>query len=862
MEILFPPLWIFLSVQIKINQQKTITMKKLKLLLMACVLSTYAKAQTLPFTPEEVKRMMDTLIYSSSQIFIGEFTSSQSYYAVGSSDAIYTSNLVQVKSVLKGNLNPGSVQIVTNGGTIGNRNVKYWDDIGVPSKTFIFFGNDAETTAKPASNWSNSNNRGMRIFDIVAFKKTDILQPAKGSGNLFTKTKDMLDYLSYYYGYSTTYDYNARPANPGNNDPVDPTFDYSKNLDNFKKYMAGLKLRQAAMETNIQNVAGRGVNIAQTNNSLTLSFANQVETGTSPRYFEFDVMVSANSSSTYLDNAIVTLYYDVAAFGTNVVANNNITVTKGSAFSNACYFNPQTYINDAATFSVTIPFGTTYQPIMNRVLITSTPIQMMHVSMEIANCNVGADVKFADKDFTYMFSWYQPSASTSFSTPVSSYDTTYYGSGMNPILCDVNIFDFTQPIHAGVGDVLTITGTNFGATKGSGRVSFDNADGGAAINDLNAVDYISWSDTEIKIRFPMEVDSMIVPSYPGGGSFQVFNSSGGVGTSNLNANNLPFQVYYAINADTRTNLPTHVKARINLKDDNGLGGYTVRIDPNDFPVGSASRGCILKAIRAWRCLTGVNILVGNDTTMVYQAGTSDGVNYIFKKSTGWAVGQAARTGNLNSLCQITGANYRGFQEEFDMMFNSTFNWNYDTTGVALIAGEADFYATVLHEFGHAIGLGHTSNSTSELMYWVGNPSIRKTLQPNTGAADGGYYCVSNAVSGVPTNTCGNLVHVPQNSFICSFVSIKEIVGYMTKFNVYPNPVNDSQLNVSYDLLQTAKVSFKLLNVNGQEIFKYAPQNANIGNHEERLNLPNLPAGVYMLLVDIDGHVKANKIIKQ
>lgn len=50
------------------------------------------------------------------------------------------------------------------------------------------------------------------------------------------------------------------------------------------------------------------------------------------------------------------------------------------------------------------------------------------------------------------------------------------------------------PSSARIGDTVTITGLNFGTSRGSGFVSFTGA---------NATDYLSWNDTEIKLKVPV-----------------------------------------------------------------------------------------------------------------------------------------------------------------------------------------------------------------------------------------------------------------------------------------------------------------------------------------------------------------------
>jgi uncharacterized protein (TIGR02145 family) len=50
------------------------------------------------------------------------------------------------------------------------------------------------------------------------------------------------------------------------------------------------------------------------------------------------------------------------------------------------------------------------------------------------------------------------------------------------------------PSIASIGDLVTLTGSNFGSTQGSGFVTF---------NGINAIEYPSWSNTEIKVKVPV-----------------------------------------------------------------------------------------------------------------------------------------------------------------------------------------------------------------------------------------------------------------------------------------------------------------------------------------------------------------------
>jgi hypothetical protein len=328
--------------------------------------------------------------------------------------------------------------------------------------------------------------------------------------------------------------------------------------------------------------------------------------------------------------------------------------------------------------------------------LSSSPMPMLHVKIEIANCYVNANINFTDSVYASLFGLFAPTANAAAMACIV-YDNEHFAGTINPYLCEVNISDFTWPLRGGIGDILTITGTNFGTTKGAGKVTFKNADNNGQINDLNTFDYVSWSNTQIKIRMPSRVDSLIGKPTPGGGNFIVTNNAGGNANSGLNAAGKTFEIYYSIATANRIAPSTGqlIKPRVNLLKKNGQGGYTIRLNPIDFPVGSVKRGCVIRAIQDWKCLTGANFVIGADTSINYQLNTADGINYIFLASpTQLAMGEAARTINAENVCQSNANSnyYFGAKQEFDMMINNGITWYADTTGQPVPGNQGDLYA--------------------------------------------------------------------------------------------------------------------------------------------------------------------------
>ncbi|HET6991970.1 MAG TPA: IPT/TIG domain-containing protein, partial [Bacteroidia bacterium] len=96
----------------------------------------------------------------------------------------------------------------------------------------------------------------------------------------------------------------------------------------------------------------------------------------------------------------------------------------------------------------------------------------------------------------------------------------------NPNIQAPTISSFTPTtVTAGTNTTITISGSGFGATQGSGTVGFKNADDGGStyINPL-ATQIISWSNTSITVE---------VPSNAGTGTIQVTQGSTATSASTL-----------------------------------------------------------------------------------------------------------------------------------------------------------------------------------------------------------------------------------------------------------------------------------------------------------------------------------------
>jgi len=614
---------------------------------------------------------------------------------------------------------------------------------------------------------------------------------------------------------------------------------------------------------------GQQTNICGVDPDLNINFANpySVDSTNGKSYFEFNITAASIGANTYLDNAPVRIQYNTSAFGTYIATYNKVTAVLVSPFDTNTYVNPNLHLSDVSADTINIGFGTNYnKSSWTRILITSTPIKLMRIFIEVQNCNQSSALSFVDQSFTGGFlTWYVAGQHDNPNTATDiSYTNVNYGSDLNYNIptsaCGMQITDFTSPIDAGIGNVLTITGTGFGNTRGSGKVRFKNADNGGAtyVPILNNIDYISWSDNQIQIRLPNFITN---PSRQiiGGGNFIVTNNVGQSDTSIINSSNQPFYICYSLRQVWATD--STKKLEVDLRNDNHLGGYTIRFNPTDFPVGSDRRAIFQKAMHDWICMTGVNWIVGADTTITFNSTVADNVNYISFTNDSLTPAITASTYPKNISC--TG--YGAVLSEADMLFNGNKTFVYDTTlSQNIPSGQIDFYGVCLHELGHFIGLGHSTDPTN-LMYYSGLTGYiasanRKSLVMGSCPVDGGTYSVGQSSSNA-TTCSGLLTMVPENSSSCT-MGINKYLANNFFFNLYPNPSDGSNININFQAPTNTQAQIIVYDMMGRAVYSNDIKNRNDINSTYSLDVSNLSQGMYMVNLVIDKVKVCQKFIKQ
>ncbi len=854
------------------------------------------------------------------------------YLPNGKLGILYSSAKVQICQILKGEdkLKPGTIEIITSspnlvqpylyptekGDTLigrlkGNFCTGCENPIFLDNKfSAIFFCQDALYKGKSKFQFENENGV---YFSSLLFTRINTnwigynLSPEEYNdyykkeisnnnsskenisysglnGTIFYSPAQLYDYYKQFDGINiNAFDHCKKTYFlPENKDSIDQIkiqnqIRYEQNLKNYNKNMEQMiklhnidttKTFEEQKKSKLRNqIQKKSKN--EKGSNLSLEIVNSILTGTSlnDAYMEFDIKASSNLP-VYLSSCLIRISYNTAAFGSNLAANNNVTITRGSAFDNSTYTNPDNDKIDITSSVIAIPFNEDVtQTNYNRTSLNSFPEVLMHVKMKIKNngCNENANIEFADITLTPMFSYFTVTSNAGITDGVS-FDNTTYSSGVFDKTCVPIISNFTNNVPAGNGSTITITGKYFGASKGVGTVIFKNADKGntypvllgSTTNELIGIDNydtISWSDNEIVLKMPSTLEHSTLDAtnpVPGSGLFKVknFTTSEAETTSPIV---IPFAVYQYLDY-----YPTYrkVSASLSGQDNNG---YTVHLSPDITTAFPNAKVVIKKAMKDWNCVSGINWQIGNDTIMNTER---DGLCVINIGS----FSALQRTYREFGVCpSATGNTYylKSFDIEIKNPFtNPLYSWQVDTIG-DLGPNKFDFYHAMTHELGHAHLLEHANDTLGDIMFyaaWNGPYpfSQRKTVALSSGASLGAQYVTDNLTSSL-TCTGAHLIVEPTNC--TGFIGVKENVNNQFDIIVYPNPSNVNQnITISLKLEKESLVYFSLFDYTGRLIKNTEP--VAMKETDYSFSMEGVNQGLYLLQIIVGTKKQSVKIIKQ
>lgn len=809
---------------------------------------------------EEVKSIIER-VNNAQYIFEGRIIYSSAYEKSDEKD-IYTTNTIQITKVFKGDLQCGKVELISSGGRVNEK---------IRTNSHLLALKEGYTGIFLCG----INNKEAPQIDYIVEENTEKLSP------IFENQS----FIKYYYeglklvASDVTFNYDSliKVYNLINlvtqfnyiDCNNESTIIYNNNNTNSTKIipynpMPHIELSNITkaqfdnlVEQKIAITKSSGRSISASGN-VSFSITNPIISGTNPKYFEFDVNIGADAGK-YLTNAAVRFNYSNSAFGNNIKANNKMTVTRGTIVGNSSEY-PYILISDLSPNIVGIGVSSGLTP-SNLSEYSPTMEQLWHIRIELQNCNTNANIQFTHQDTMLSATFYDISPS---GTNLLEFATIAANQTQSIPACKPTITSFSpNPINGGVGEQLVIKGFQFGDEP---NLFFPNAnDGGMSKIAINRIDFLPFgnNDTMITITMPSFNDTITLngttliaqpASTPGSGKFIVEDNNGVRDTSDT-----PLSVFYSVD---NYPFPIGGKRLANLIKKDANGGYEFKVDTAlwNHP---ERKACVIKAVEEWKCLTGVKWDVVGSIVPPSDSGSTDNNNIIqlgITDSSPLGV-VLANTSNNKKDCSN-----KLIASELDLVFNRTVDWWYDTTSTQPVpTGKKDFYATILHELGHAHSLFHIIDPNA-IMHWDAQPTgplpanQRKIhLTNDASCAFGGDKVMVRSLA-VGTLNCAYATVPITRQYICvPFTSIQTTEEERIEFSVYPNPFIN-KITFDYSIAKDAQMDIYLMDYEGRIFAKDDTKQIKAGSYRSEILVDDIPSGQYIIWGHINGKVFYKNLI--
>lgn len=800
---------------------------------------------------EEIKSIIER-VNNAEYIFEGKVIFSKAYEKADETN-IYTTNTIEITKVFKGNLQCGKVELISSGGIVDEkiRTNSHLLSLNEGYTGIFFCGLNQkeepqidyiveENLEKLAPIFENQSfikyyYEGLKIVASDITFNYDSLIKVYNLIDLVTQVNyiDCNNSSSIIYNPSVLNTPKTIPYNPKPH--IDISTVTKSQFDNI-----------VSQKIQLSKSSGRSTSA---NGNVDFAITNPIISGSNPKYFEFDINIGADPGK-YLVNAAVWLSYSNSAFGNNIKSNNKLTVSRGDAIADSIEY-PYLTISDESQSIIAFGILSSLSP-TNLTEFSPSKKQLFHIRIELQNCSTNSNVKFIYPDTMLSVAFYD---SVSNGTSIKYFATINANQTQLVPACKPKITSFSpNPINGGVGEVLTIKGYQFGLDP---KLYFPNAnDGGMSKAVLNKTDYFN-NDTSITITMPSFNDTVTFNgttlirqpiATPGSGRFVVEDIDGLRDTSNQ-----ALTILYSVD-----NYPLQFGAKklANLIKKDANGGYEFKVDTALWNHADR-KACVIKAVNDWKCLTGVSWDVTGSIVPSNDTGALDNLNVLQLGVTDISpLGVVlANTTNGGKDC-----NGKYVATEIDIVFNKTVNWWYDTTSTASVpTGKKDFYASILHELGHAHSLFHIIDPNA-VMHWDAQPTgplaanLRKIKLTNDASCAFGGDKVMSRSTAVGALSCVYATVPITRQYICApFTSVQSIEEVKIDLNVFPNPFTD-KINMEYSVSKDAQMDIYLMDYQGKIFAKDDMKQLKAGVYKSEIVLDAIPDGQYIIWGHINGKV--------
>ena len=429
---------------------------------------------------------------------------------------------------------------------------------------------------------------------------------------------------------------------------------------------------------------------------------------------------------------------------------------------------------------------------------------------------------------------------------------------------------------AGDGQVLTITGSNFGVFNrgmpgegGTGSsVLFTNADYqgtgdvthpefiAAGLRDFIIDDVLSWTDEEIQVKVPSTDWQTGIPGKAGSGRFIIRN---GCNIEKQSGILQKLKIPYSLQNYRESNEGRALKLGLRQNNEGVNGdenGYHFKLtqELEDEAVLDI-RQEFTNALSDWCNETSINFKLKEGVDAVNTYDNDDNRNSVtyFDSDTG---GGAMITGIL--YYKITCGNPGEENDAGYIMTDIDFRIN--KASIDADADESLLRKILRHELGHAHQLGHAldkAGTPKPLMEPTINSNSSGTIQDDDSAGGNRVFATSAAIVekgcyiGIPSN---GVPVIPMSTGGCGeTVEVKEVFS-SGEIEVFPNPTQDEIIISAHSGLSSFE--YEIYSIAGHRLLTGSCDNSNC-----LINIHELPKGTHTITITAENFLTTAKIVK-
>lgn len=575
-----------------------------------------------------------------------------------------------------------------------------------------------------------------------------------------------------------------------------------------------------------------------------------------------DLFAKATKESNFQD-AFIYVNYNELGFGQNVLSNGMVTFTQDGLIKDPSVYS--VFISDEDINTLQIIISSFKNPNPDDLGVLSTaPRKLGTLEFTVVNCNQDKGLSFdpitTSSDHIH-YTGIMPFPYERYAPITADDEETGKICG-----CSIPIITAFTPdnIPAGNGDILTITGQNFGINSPSeSNVWFKNGDDGGItwmrahpVRDLLWDNIIHWTDTEIQVRVPSVDAELAIRKPAASGKFKVQNACGEDESDDI------LTIPYAVTNLRGPGQGQEAKKIVLEELDNGGVCFTYQGDNNpstnnDLP--SWIRTEFENALNAWCPHTNISFFISTVDKNLNSSDPNDNINIIIEEPVTTENGDASLlfTGRTD-LCKS------GQQEGYyitDMDIIIAPSW----TGIAFPtdADKINMRNILKHELGHAHMINHAvipgvfQPYDQSIVYWSftatssGGINVTIKLDDVTGANQ-----VFPNSQQILAPSCG--LPIQKSSACgasCSGTSTSDS-SIDEQILVFPNPTDGRMLIQSLNVDFESEGVFKIIDETGKVYFSQI-----ILANTKTVELDvDLPAGIYFLQYQSKNGLFTKKII--